>query len=149
MEVTRTRNRANTKGESIEYRVTNAPAVPVFAEGIYEGIEIIPVDDLLAGIKSLKVEWNDNIEFDEFYATWYLYRGDKNMDDLNIVTYKVSDAFKSEFNPADTVHTPVFTAAGEDIEGYYYAVVKNKLNGVESAYNERPEQDKMFSVTGS
>lgn len=149
MEVTRTRNRANTKGESIEYRVTNAPAVPVFAEGIYEGIEIIPVDDLLAGIKSLKVEWNDNIEFDEFYVTWYLYRGDKNMDDLNIVTYKVSDAFKSEFNPADTVHAPVFTTAGEDIEGYYYAVVKNKLNGVESAYNERPEQDKMFSVTGS
>ena len=97
----------------------------------------------------MSVEWKDNVKSDEFYVAWYLYRGDKKMDDLNIVTYKISNAFKSEFNPADVAHAPVFEAAGEDIEGYYYAVVKNKLNGVESAYNEKPEQDKMFSVTGS
>ena len=149
LKVTRTRNRATTDGTSIEYRVTNAPEVPEFVAGTYDALEIIPVNDLLAGIKTLSVEWKDNVKSDEFYVAWYLYRGDKKMDDLNIVTYKISNAFKSEFNPADVAHAPVFEAAGEDIEGYYYAVVKNKLNGVESAYNEKPEQDKMFSVTGS
>lgn len=150
MEVTRIRNRAETKGESIEYRVTNAPEIPEFVASTYDAVEIISVNDLLAGIKTLSVEWKDNIKSDEFYVAWYLYRGDKNMDDLNIVTYKISNAFKSEFNPADVSYIPIFEAAGEDnIEGYYYAVVKNKLNGVESVYNEKPEQDKMFSVTGS
>lgn len=149
MEVTRIRNRAEVKENSIEYRVTNAPEVPEFVSGTYDALEIISVDDLLAGTKTLSVEWKDNIKSDEFYVAWYLYRGDKKMDDLNVVTYKVSNKFKSEFNPADIAHAPVFAATGEDIEGYYYAVVKNKLNGVESAYNEKPEQNKMFSVTGS
>lgn len=150
LKVTRIRNRATTDGTSIEYRVTNAPEVPEFVAGTYDALKIISVNDLLAGIKTLSVEWKDNIKSDEFYVAWYLYRGDKNMDDLNIVTHKISNAFKSEFNPADVSYIPIFEAAGEDnIEGYYYAVVKNKLNGVESIYNEKPEQDKMFSVTGS
>lgn len=149
LEVTRIRNKAKVKGESIEYRVTNAPEVPEFVSGTYDALEIISVNDLLDGTKTLSVEWKDNIKSDQFYVAWYLYRGDKKMEDLNIVTYKVSNTFKSEFNPADVAHVPVFTAAGEDIEGYYYAVVKNKLNGVESAYNEKPEQNKMFSVSGS
>ena len=152
LEVVRTRNRGTTKpedGRSIEYRVTNAPAVPVFVEGTYDALEIIPVDDLLAGTRTLSVEWENDIKSDEFYVAWYLYRGDKKKDDLNIATYKISGAFSSVFNPADSFHAPVFEAAGEDIEGFYYAIVKNKLNGVESAYNEKPEQDKMFNVTGS
>lgn len=149
MEVTRIRNRAEIKENSIEYRVTNAPAIPKFIDGTYDALEIIPVDDLLAGTKVLSVEWDNDIQSDEFYVAWYLYRGDKKMDDLNIVTYKISNVYSSVFNPADVAHAPIFAAAGEDIEGYYYAVVKNKLNGVESVYNEKPEQDKMFSVTGS
>lgn len=149
LKVTRTRNRATTNGTSIEYRVTNAPEAPEFVDGTYEALEIISVNDLLAGTKILSVEWKDNVESDEFYVSWYLYRGDKEADDLNIVTHKISNAFKSEFNPADVTYIPIFEAAGEDIEGSYYAIVKNKLNGVESSYNEKPEQDKMFFVTGS
>jgi hypothetical protein len=151
MKVTRTRNRAETKGESIEYRVTNAPAIPTFASDVYDGIEIISVDDLLTGTKSLKVEWNENIESDEFYVTWYLYRGDKQMKDLEIATYKLANVFTSEFNPTDAIYASKFEESGEDIEGFYYALVKNKLNGVESAYNEseKPKQDKIFNVTGS
>ena len=152
LEVVRTRNRGTTKpedGRSIEYRVTNAPAIPVFVEGTYDAMQIITVDDLLAGIKTLNVEWENDIKSDEFYVSWYLYRGDKKMDDLEIVTYKISGAFSSVFNPADSFYAPIFEAAGEDVEGFYYAIVKNKLNGIESAYNEKPERDKMFNVTGS
>ena len=118
--------------------------------------EIVPVDDLLAGTKALSVEWDNDIKSDEFYVAWYLYRGDKKMDDLNIVTYKISNAYSSVFNPADIFHAPVFEKANEDIEGFYYAVVKNVLNGVESTYNAGPidaegklDPGKMFNVTGS
>jgi hypothetical protein len=156
MEVTRIRNRAEVKENSIEYRVTNAPVVPEFVDGTYDAIEIVPVDDLLAGTKALSVEWDNGIKSDEFYVAWYLYRGDKKMDDLNIVTYKISNAYSSVFNPADIFHAPVFEKAGEDIEGFYYAVVKNVLNGVESAYSAGPvdaegklDPNKMFNVTGS
>ena len=149
MEVTRIRNRAEIKGESIEYRVTNAPEIPTFVEGTYDALEIISVDDLLDGSKSLKVKWNDDIKSDKFYIDWRLYRGDKNMDDLTIVTHEVSNVFSSIFNPADTLHASKFEEAGEDIEGFYYAVVRNELNGVKSTFNEKPAQDKMFNVTGS
>ena len=147
--VTRTRNRDSVQGKSIEYRVTNAPAVPEFAEGVYDGLKIIPVQDLMSGKEVMSIEWNSDIESDEFYITWFLYRGDKNMKDLEVATFKMTDAYVSTFNPTDKKYADVIEAAGEDIEGYYYAIVKNKLNGIESAYNEKPEQIDMFSVSGS
>lgn len=147
--VTRTRNRDSVSGKSIEYRVTNAPAVPVFTEDTYDGLKIIPVQNLEYGREIMSVEWDNNIQSDEFYATWFLYRGDKGLPDLEITTQKLSNVFISEFNPVDESYSAIFEAAKEDVEGYYYAIIKNKLNGVESAYNSRPEQDKMFSVTGS
>lgn len=149
LEAVRVRNRAKVKADSMEYRITNAPEVPVFAEGVYDGLTIVPITDLLAGEAMLSVEWNNNIESDEFYVDWYLFRGDKDMNDLLITTNKLSNAYISTFNPTDALYASVFTEAKEDLEGYYYAIIKNKLNGVESAYNSRPEQDKMFSVTGS
>ena len=147
--VTRTRNRDSVKGKSIEYRVTNAPAVPTYVEGVYDGLKIIPVQSLEYGREIMTIEWNNNIESDEFYVTWYLYRGDKNMEDLELATFKISDAYISNFNPIEKKYSDIITSAGEDVEGYYYGIVKNKLNGVESAYSERPEQINMFSVTGS
>ena len=147
--VTRTRNRDSVSGKSIEYRVTNAPAVPVFTKDTYDGSKIITVQNLEYGREIMSVEWNNNIQSDEFYATWFLYRGDKGLPDLEITTQKLSNVFISEFNPVDESYSAIFKAAEEDVEGYYYAIIKNKLNGIESAYNNRPEQNKMFSVTGS
>lgn len=147
--VTRTRNRDSVSGKSIEYRVTNAPAVPVFTKDTYDGSKIITAQNLEYGREIMSVEWDNNIQSDEFYATWFLYRGDKGLPDLEITTQKLSNVFISEFNPVDESYSAIFKAAEEDVEGYYYAIIKNKLNGIESAYNNRPEQNKMFSVTGS
>ena len=150
MEVTRTRNRASVKGESIEYRVTNAPVAPNFTEDTYDAITIVPVVELEAGEKELVVAWEDNVQADEFYVSWYLFREDNKLEDLHIITNKVGgNVFSNAFNPTDELFIPVFEAAGEDVEGFYYAIVKTKLNGVESEFNARPAQDTMFSVTGS
>lgn len=149
LEVTRIRNRAEVKGESIEYRVTNAPEVPVFLPEVYDALTIVPIADLQDGSRVLSVEWDNDIKSDECYVAWYLSREEKGMEDLLIATHKVSNVFSNSFNPTDILYAPIFEAAKEDLEGLYYAVVKNKLNGVESDFNAKPEQDKMFFVTGS
>lgn len=146
LSVVRTRNRATTEGESIEYRVTNAPVIPEFVEGTYEGTVIVSIESLEAG-ETLSVEWKDDIESDGFEVAWYLYRGNKG--DLEIVKFETTENV-SHFNPTNEEYAKIFEDAKEDYEGYYYAIVRNVLNGVKSSYNEKPsEQSKMFSVTGA
>lgn len=147
LEITRTRNRAETKGESIEYRVTNAPAVPVYADGIYDKFKKVSIDSLINDEQDLMIAWNNDIQSDEFYVTWFLDRSEKKLADLEVITYKVTNEFESHFDPTD--YKAVLDAAKEDVEGWYYALVKNKLNGVISNYSVKPDSDKMFNVTGS
>lgn len=152
MEVTRIRNRASTIGDSLTYRVTNAPAVPAYAEGIYDGKKLVSINDLRAGTETLKVEWDNDIDSDEFYIAWFLYRGDQGdptLPDLPFEVQKVSNVYSATFNPTDSHNRAILEAAGENVEGAYYAIIKNKLNGVESAYSEIPAWDKMFVVLGS
>lgn len=146
LKVIRTRNRAETEGQSLEYRVTNAPAVPVYTADTYDALEIIHRNDLYSGDKVLTINWETDIESDEFYVTWYLYRGGKDLPDLELDTFKMSDIYTSSFNPTEPKYKSKFEEAGENIEAYYYATVKNKLNGVISAASYVPEQEKMFSV---
>jgi hypothetical protein len=146
LSVVRTRNRAITEGESIEYRVTNAPVVPEYVEGTYEGTVIVSIEDLEAG-ETLSIEWNNDIESDGFEVAWYLYRGTKG--DLEIVKFETTENI-SYFNPINEEYAKTFEDAKEDYEGYYYAVVRNILNGVKSSYSEKPtDQTQMFSVTGA
>ena len=147
LEITRTRNRAETKGESIEYRVTNAPAIPVYAEGVYDEFKKISVESLINDEQDLMIAWDNDIQSDEFYVSWFLDRSKKNLADLEVITYKVSNEFESHFDPTD--YKEVLDAAKEDIEGWYYALVKNKLNGVMSDYSIKPDDKKMFNVTAS
>lgn len=147
LEVTRTRNQAEVKGESMTYRVTNAPAVPVLGEDVYQAAKTYFLEDLATGDSIISIEWNGAIESDEFQVDWYLYRPLKS--DLKIASQILSGVHEATFNPTDAIYASVFTEANEDIEGLYYAVVKNKLNGVDSAYTEKPEDNTMFFVTES
>lgn len=153
LSVIRTRNRATTEGESIEYRVTNAPAIPEFTEDTYNGQMIFTVQGLENGRESMEVSWKD-VESDEFFVSWFLYRGDQDLngeklDDIEIVTFKIVDDYTSTFNPTENEYFKILEAENENIEGRYYAIVKNKLNGVESEYNNKPVPEKMFIVTGA
>lgn len=145
LEITRTRNRDSVSGYSIEYRVTNAPAVPEYTEDTYNGQINFTVQGLELERELMSIEWEPDIESDGFEVTWYLYK-DSAEKDLEIVTYKITDEYISTFNP--TKYLEVFEKAGENnIEGFYYALVKNKFNGVESDYSEKPEKVNMFLVT--
>lgn len=148
--ITRARNRATTSEQSLAYRVTYAPQIPQFADGTYTEATFFSVKELENGQKNFEIVLQDNIDSDEYYVTWNLYRGDKSVpqEDLPIVTYKMTSN-SSKFNPADAAYANVFKEAGEDnIEGRYYAVVTNKLNGVTSDPTAIPATNTMFVVTG-
>ena len=134
--VTRTRNRDIVSNQSIEYRVTNAPEVPVFTADTYAGQINFTVQGLELEREIMSVEWEEVADSDAFFVTWYLERADK--EDLEIMTFELSnEEYVSTFNP--TKYLDKIEEAGENIEGYYYALVKNKLNGVVSEYNNKPE----------
>lgn len=146
--ITRTRNRGFISEKSLAYRVTNPPLTPEFVDGTYANPIFVYIKELEAGSKVLEVILKDNIDSDEYYVTWNLYRGDReNLEDLPIITQKISGN-SSQFNPADEAYADIFANAGEDIEGLYYATVTNKLNGVMSAPTEVPASAYMFVVTG-
>ena len=147
--VVRTRNRAPIDGESIEYRVTNAPVAPDFAVGTFDSQKIIPVRDLANGVQTLAIEWDSTVQSDNFTVVWYLSRELKDKEDLAFPAQTIKNAYTSEFNPTEERYAKIFEDAGEDIEGYYYAVVSNTLNGVTSDFNTKPDVNLMFSVTAS
>lgn len=140
----RTRNRATTEGESIEYRVTNAPAVPVFDEDTFIAGDTVYLDDLKSGERVLTIGLDPNIESDEYFVTWKIYHKDK--DDIEITTQRLKGVYTTSFNPTDPIYAEVFEKAGENVEAVYYATVVNKLNGVTSAPTEIPNVDYMFYV---
>lgn len=148
LKITRIRNNDSTENTSMEYRVTHAPAIPTPAEGTYDGQKLVFVSDLLAG-DSLKVNWDITGDADEFYVIWKLYRKDKS-EDLAIVTQKMLGNIQTaNFNPTDPLYADIFKNNNEDVEGLYYAVFATKLNGVLSAYSDRPTPETMFFVSGS
>lgn len=156
--ITRIRNTATISEQSLAYRVTHAPQIPQFVKGTWAKAEVFSVAELMGGAKTLKVTLEDNIDSDEYTVTWKLYRGDKpnaTLEDLTIVDNQVMTGNSSEFNPTNAEYDKIFKDAGEDnVEGRYYAIVTNKLNGVtttitgESATTAVPSPANMFVVTG-
>lgn len=149
LEVTRTRNNRTISADSIEYRVTNAPATPIFSIGTFDANEIVSVDDLEKGLKTLNISW-ENTKNDGYEINWYLSRELKGQEDLYLITQRVGkNVCTTSLNPTDSIFTETLNKAGEDVEAYYYATVKTKLNGVYSNTTEKPELEQMFSVTGA
>ena len=147
LHITRIRNRATTEAESIEYRVTNAPAVPVFDEDTFTGEKSFFVTELENKEAEFTIGWESDIESDEFIITWKMYRTMAGKEDLTIAVQKVRNVYSASFNPADELYKSIFEAAGEDLEARYYATIQNKLNGVTSAVTGVPSPTNMFYVT--
>ena len=144
LKVVRTRNRATTEGESIEYRVTHAPAVPIFDEDTFIARDNVRLDDLKSGARVLSIGLDPNIRSDEYFVTWKIYR--ENKEDIELTTQRLKGVYTTSINPTDPIYAEVFEKAGEDVEAVYYATVINKLNGVTSAPTEVPNVDYMFHV---
>ena len=147
LHITRIRNRATTEAESIEYRVTNAPAVPVFNEDTFTGEKSFFITELEDKKSEFVIGWENDIESDEFIITWKMYREMAGKEDLTIAVQKVRNVYSASFNPANEMYKTIIEAAGEDLEARYYATIQNKLNDVTSAVTEVPAPTNMFYVT--
>ena len=141
--ITRTRNNASVEADTIEYRVTEAPKTPVFVEGIYAGNVIIDINELNIGERVPYVEMSADVKFDEYEVKWYLFREGED-EDLLLTTNYISNRI-SKFNPLE--YAAIIEAAGEqNVEGRYYAVVRNKRNGVFSESTDIPTENQMFII---
>lgn len=148
VKITRTRNRRSISENSIEYRVTEAPQVPEFAEGIYSGLVDFSMNELIIGDRVPTIKMTGLIPYDEYEVKWMLYRkdADENAEDLLVHTnYTTNNEIK--FNPLD--YAEILEENGENVEGRYYATVAIKRNGLTSAHTTVPDRKKMFVVTGS
>lgn len=149
-EITRTRNRRSISEKSIEYRVTEAPKVPVFADGIFEADVKLSAKELEAGA-SFEIKMDDAVKFDEYEITWMFYRQDMagyTGPDTEIYKELVTTN-SSRFNPVSEQFDEIFAKHNiKDRDGSYYALVRTKRNGIFSASTTRPDYGKMFVVTG-
>lgn len=147
--ITRIRNRAETTAESIKYRVTNAPVIPEPTADMWAGLKTVSLNDLVNEEgAALTFTWDAVAEADGFEVDWFLSREIDNKEDLKIITQTIDsgDIVETSFNPADSAWVSIFEEAKENVEGFYYAVVRTKLNGEYSGYSTKPELSTMFSV---
>ena len=150
--VTRTRNRATTEGNSVEYRVTNPPMTPVLTDDMYVGSKVIALSDLTLGLEDLRLTWKtENLEADGFEVQWYLSHRNEGSDEYtDILIFEqelVGSAFsESIFNPTDEKFNEIYNQAGANREGLYYAIVATKLNNKISAFTQKPELTDMIVV---
>lgn len=152
VKITRTRNAASISENSIPYRVTKAPELPNMEKYNYKGAVLIGVNELATDTekdkKYLSVTMDEDTLFDQYEVIWKLWRGDKNKEDLEIATQFITER-TANFSPALTAYASKFEAAGEDIEGRYYAIVSTIRNGVKTEEATAvPSPDNMFVVTG-
>lgn len=149
LEITRIRNAREISERSLEYRVTNAPQVPVFAKGIYEADVKLSAKELVEENKYFTIEMDKSIKYDSYEITWMLYRQDiagYTGADIEIYKEVVNTRF-SNFNPLDAKFDEVFANSNiKDRDGNYYALVRTKRNGVYSDPTVIPKY--MFVVTG-
>lgn len=149
---TRFRNRAFIDGESIEYRVTNAPVVPDPTVDMWVGVKQISLNDLVNDENAtLTFTWDAVAEADGFEVDWFLSREIDGKEDVKIVTQIINsgDIVEASFNPADSAWVSIFEEAGENVEGgLFYAIVRTKLNGEYSGYSTKPKTETMFQIVG-
>ena len=127
LEATRTRNRDSVSAQSIEYRVTHAPAVPAFDENTFNAQTDVYLHDLASHKETLTIGFDPSLVSDEIFVTWKHVR---EQGDLVITQQKLHGVYTTSMNPVD--YADVFEAAGIDMDGLYYAIATNKLNGVVS-----------------
>ena len=141
--IVRTRNNRTAEIDTVEYRVTEATAKPEFTGDIYVGNVIIDIDELNIGERVPYVEMSPDVKFDEYEVKWYLFKEGEEPD-LLLATNYISNRI-SKFNPLEYAST-IEAKGEENIEGRYYAVVRNKRNGVFSESTDIPTEDKMFVI---
>jgi len=157
--VTNTRNYSDAKEEYKEWakktlisevsRVTKFPSMPVIMDADLNS-KLFQVS-ALTDENCPTVEMNPDVESDGYTVSWFL--NEDNIDypiaeDINLG--KDADGniiLKASFNPASPLYADKITnlSSDRDIDGAYYAIVTNWVNG-ESNSTKKPEFEDMFKV---
>ena len=150
VEITRTRNRRSISEKSIEYRVTEPPQVPVIKDIVKH---IFSASDLIDDKEMFTLELDESIKHDEYEVVWMFYLRGANPPEADIeITKQYITGLEAKFNPVSAEYDEVFAKYGiEDRDGRYYAIVRNKRNGIYSAPTDTPNKDeveKYFSLDG-
>lgn len=141
--ITNTRNLATKTAQSEISRITYAAKVPVLEEG--------DVNTKVFQVSSLSEEncptvyMDASVESDGYTVSWYLSESDVNTPIIEDIVL-APGVLKASFNPIDYQEAIEDIAQDKDIDGAYFAVVTNHVNGSEAS-TAIPEYDDMFKIT--
>ena len=144
VKVTNTRNLKSKYKFSSNSRITLPAATPIFInEDINNTFFRVGA---LTDDNCPTIELDSSVDSDGYTVAWYLSSGDLATQDAKI-TEKTYDkgVVKMSFNPKNFEEIIVTASADNDIDGYYYAIVTNHLNG-SSAATEIPDDSRKFKI---
>lgn len=149
VEVTNTRNNATKVLESELSRVTYPAAVPAF-EGDGMNAKIFQVNSL-SPENCPTITLDDTVESDGYSVQWFLYEDTKGTPVTEEIELGYDPVAKkvvtvASFNPLDYQDVITNISADKDIDGAYYAIVTNHVNG-STATTVAPDYEDMFKIT--
>lgn len=141
--ITNTRNKATKTLESAISRVTNPAAAPQLIEGGVNS-KNFKVDSLTPD-NCPTVYINSAVESDGYTVTWFLSENDKSTPIVEDIVL-AAGVYNASFNPQDYREKIVEVSNDKDIDGAYYAIVTNHVNG-SSESTGVPAYEDMFKIT--
>lgn len=144
VKITNTRNLKSKYVFSENSRVTLPAATPIFVnEDINNTFFRVAA---LTDDNCPTIQLDPSVDSDGYTVAWYLSSGDLAVEDAKITekTYN-KGVTKMSFNPKNFEEIIVAASADNDIDGYYYAIVTNHLNG-SSAITEVPDDSRKFKI---
>lgn len=144
VKVTNTRNLKSKYEFSSNSRVTLPAATPIFVnEDINNTFFRVAA---LTDDNCPTIELDSSVDSDGYTVAWYLSNESLSSPDAKITekTYDIG-VTRMSFNPKNYEEKIVAASADNDIDGYYYAIVTNHLNG-SSATTEIPDDSRKFKI---
>lgn len=144
VKVTNTRNLKSKYEFSENSRVTLPATTPIFIN------EDVNITDFRVGALTddncPTIQLDPSVDSDGYTVAWYLSNGSLTDPDPKITeeTYD-KGVTKMSFNPKNFEEIIVAASTDNDIDGYYYAIVTNHLNG-SSAVTEIPDDSRKFKI---
>lgn len=140
--VTNTRNKAIKVKESEISRITYAAKVPILTESGLNA-ETFKVDSL-TDVNCPTVVMDSTVESDGYTVSWYFVEDGVDAPVVENIVLEPGEV-KASFNPKNYADIIMALGEQEDIDGSYYAIVTNHVNG-STASTEKPTFAEMFKV---
>lgn len=147
--VTNTRNLAkkvwpNAENPAIITRVTLPAQMPIIKELPAEKAKSFQYK-ALSDSNCPYVELDGTVKSDEYDIEWFHYEGDSHTPIVKF-TIDPKKTLICKFNPKAYENQIINATTEKDLDGSYYAIVTNKLNG-DKIETPVPQYEKMFQVT--